>query len=130
VNVGNPPVGELLLRADELEWEAKSLPGLSHKLLWRNEETGASIALVRFEQGAGVPEPHEHASNQFMFCLEGAYEYTATGLLLTPGTFYCNAKGNVHGPTLAREESVLLEIYDGPHYPQRPSWYSRDEDAR
>jgi 2,4'-dihydroxyacetophenone dioxygenase len=24
----------------------------------------------------------------------------------------------------------VLEIYDGPHYPQRPSWYANDEDAR
>jgi 2,4'-dihydroxyacetophenone dioxygenase len=24
----------------------------------------------------------------------------------------------------------VVEIYDGPHYPQRPSWYANDEDAR
>jgi 2,4'-dihydroxyacetophenone dioxygenase len=49
---------------------------------------------------------------------------------LTPGSFYWNPKGNVHGPTLAHEETIVLEIYDGPHYPERPSWYSDDEDAR
>jgi quercetin dioxygenase-like cupin family protein len=121
---------ELLIAAEELEWREKSLPGLSEKRLWSDAETEASIALVRFEQGAGIPERHEHASNQFMFCLAGEYEYVDSGLVLRPGSFYWNPKGNPHGPTVAREESILLEIYDGPHYPQRPSWYSRDEDAR
>jgi quercetin dioxygenase-like cupin family protein len=131
MSTGQPPgVHELLIASDELPWWPKSLPGLSEKMLWRNEETGASIALVCCENGAGIPEPHRHASNQFMFCLSGAYEYTATGLLLTPGSFYWNPKGQVHGPTIAREESVLLEIYDGPHYPEKPPWYTDERDAR
>jgi quercetin dioxygenase-like cupin family protein len=121
---------EILLQTDELHWQAKSLAGLSHKMLWRNEETEASIALVRFEQGSGIPSPHMHASNQFMFCLSGRYVYTLTGTTLTPGSFYFNPKGSTHGPTLAEEESVLLEIYDGPHYPERPPFYDNDEDAR
>ena len=25
---------------------------------------------------------------------------------------------------------AVVEIFDGPHYPQRPSWYDNDEDAR
>jgi len=121
---------EILLRTDELAWQAKSLAGLSHKMLWRNEETEASIALVRFEKGSGIPSPHVHASNQFMYCLSGRYVYTSTGTTLTPGSFYFNPKGSTHGPTVAEEESVLLEIYDGPHYPERPPFYDNDEDAR
>jgi 2,4'-dihydroxyacetophenone dioxygenase len=120
---------EILLQTDELQWQAKSLAGLSHKMLWRNEETEASIALVRFEQGSGIPSPHLHASNQFMFCLSGRYVYTKTGTTLTPGSFYFNPKGSTHGPTVAEEDSVLLEIYDGPHYPERPPFYDNDEDA-
>lgn len=121
---------ELLLHADELPWRAKSLPGLSQKMLWRDEDTGASIALVRFERGAGIPSVHAHASNQFMFCLSGRYVYTGTGKVLTPGTFYWNPKGHEYGPTLAEEDSVLLEIYDGPHYTTTPSFYTDDADAR
>ena len=84
----------------------------------------------RIERGFGIPEPHLHASNQFMFCLSGRYEYTATGRVLTGGSFYWNPKGNVHGPTMAHEETVFIEIYDGPHYPQKPSWYADEQDAR
>lgn len=124
------PQEELLLDTAALPWQEKSLPGLAQKMLWRNEQTGASIALVRFRKGTRVPERHVHASNQFMYCLSGAYEYIETGLLLRPEAFYWNPKGNPHGPTLAREESVLLEVYDGPHYPVKPSFYTREEDAR
>ena len=50
-------------------------------MLWRNEETGASIAMIKFDKGAGIPAPHYHASNQFMICLKGRYEYTKTGVI-------------------------------------------------
>jgi quercetin dioxygenase-like cupin family protein len=121
---------EILLQTDELDWADKTLAGLSHKALWRNEETEASISLVRFRKGAGIPLRHSHASNQFMFCLSGRYTYLPTGLTLTPGSFYWNPKGSLHGPTLAEEKSVLLEIYDGPHYPTQPEWYTDPADAR
>lgn len=121
---------EVLLDTESLAWEAKSLAGLAHKMLWRDERTGASIALVRFAKGSGIPESHAHASNQFMYCLRGRYRYVPSGLTLTEGDFYWNPKGCVHGPTIAEEDSILLEFYDGPHYPVRPAWYDNDEDAR
>ena len=121
---------EVLIQTADLEWVDKSLAGLSHKALWRNEENGASIALVKFEKGSGIPDSHAHASNQFMYCLSGRYRYIPTGTTLTPGSFYWNPKGSVHGPTIAEETTILVEVYDGPHYPQRPSWYDNDEDAQ
>jgi hypothetical protein len=36
----------------------------------------------------------------------------------------------VHGPTIAHEDTVVMEIYDGPHYPERPPFYDNDDDAR
>ena len=128
--VGAPSLGEILVQSSTMPWRAKSLAGIHEKMLWRDESTGASVALIKFDKGASIPEPHLHASNQMMFCLQGHYEYTRTGVTLVPGSFYCNPKGNVHGPTIAHEETVVVEIYDGPHYPQRPSWYDNDEDAK
>lgn len=121
---------EALVDTDKIDWVDKSLEGLSHKMLWRNPETEASIALIKFEKGSGIPGAHKHASNQMMFCLKGKYRYVPTGTTLTPGAFYLNPQGVVHGPTVADETSVFLEIYDGPHYPQKPDWYESDEDAR
>lgn len=121
---------EILLDTEDLAWVDKTLAGLSHRMLWRDDTTEASIALIRFQRGAGIPQPHSHAANQFMFCLRGRYTYLPTGLTLTPGSFYWNPKGCRHGPTRAEEESVLLEIYDGPHYPTQPQWYTDPADAR
>jgi 2,4'-dihydroxyacetophenone dioxygenase len=127
---GMPSLDEVLIQSRDLPWREKSLKGVSEKMLWRDEATGASIALIRFAKGCGIPQPHLHAANQFMYCLEGRYEYTSTGVVLTPGCFYWNPKGNVHGPAIAHEDTVVVEMYDGPHYPQRPPWYDNDEDAR
>jgi 2,4'-dihydroxyacetophenone dioxygenase len=127
---GAPSLVEILIHTTEVPWRAKSLKGVHEKMLWRDEATGASIALIRFDKGASIPTPHLHASNQFMYCLSGHYEYTTTGVTLRAGSFYCNPKGNVHGPTIAHEETIVVEMYDGPHYPERPSWYTNDEDAR
>ncbi len=127
---GAPSLGEILVQSNDMEWRAKSLAGVHEKMLWRDEETGASVALIKFEKGTSIPTPHLHASNQMMFCLSGHYEYVPTGVTLRPGSFYCNTKGNVHGPTIAHEDTVVVEIYDGPHYPVRPDWYDNDEDAR
>lgn len=126
---GAPHLLEILIQTRDVQWRAKSLAGLHEKMLWRDETTGASISLNRYEKGAGIPKAHMHSSNQFMFCLEGRYEYLNSKVVLTPGCFYCNPKGNVHGPTVAHDESVLLEIYDGPHYPQMPDWYTDKNDA-
>ena len=115
---------ELLIKElDPKKWT--DIPaGFRIYTLWENPETGASIALFQIPKGIGVPTRHVHASNQFMYCLKGTYEYTSTGIVLTPGTFYMNPKGHPHGPTMAHEDSLLLEMYDGPHYFETPPYHT------
>jgi quercetin dioxygenase-like cupin family protein len=126
---GAPSLAEVLIQSKDMPWREKSLKGVSEKMFWRDEKTGASIAMIRFAKGCGIPAPHLHAANQFMICLEGKYEYTATKTVLTPGCFYWNPKGNVHGPAIAHEDTVVIEIYDGPHYPVKPDFYTDEKDA-
>lgn len=124
-----PDIGEVLLDTDTIDWRPKSLEGLYEKMLWRDPDSGASMALIKFEKGVGIPSPHAHASNQFMFVLSGKYTYTASNLTLVTGSFYWNPKGQVHGPTIAEEETIFFELYDGPHYPKQPDWYSDEQDS-
>ncbi len=88
-----PSLAEILIKTDSVPWRAKSLKGIHEKMLWRNEETGASIALIKFEKGAGIPQPHYHSSNQFMFCLSGRYEYTATNTRADRGIVLLQPEG-------------------------------------
>jgi quercetin dioxygenase-like cupin family protein len=124
-----PAFEEILVQTASLPWREKSLKGVHEKLLFRDAETGASVCLIKFDKGAGIPSPHSHASNQSMYCLSGKYEYTSTGVTLVAGSFYCNPKGNVHGPTFAHEDTIVVEVYDGPHYPVKPDWYTDERDA-
>ena len=112
-----------------MPWREKSLKGISEKMLWRNEETGASIAHDQVRQGRGHPAAASAFVEPVHDLPAGRYEYTSTGVMLTAGSFYCNPKGNVHGPAIAHEETVVIEVYDGPHYPEKPSWYADERDA-
>lgn len=111
-------------KLDPAQWIEFPDYGFRQYFLWKHPTTGASIALLEYEKGGCIPIKHVHASNQFMYCLEGDYEYTDVKLRLRPGSFYMNPKGNAHGPTIAHERSVLIEIYDGPHYDEKPAFHS------
>lgn len=120
---------EILIHNTELredEWINFPEYGFRQYFLYKNPDTGASIALLEYEQGGCIPTKHTHASNQFMYCLEGDYEYTDTGLRLTAGSFYMNPKDHPHGPTLAHAPSRLVEIYDGPHYYTTPQFHTEE----
>ena len=69
---------------------------------------------------------------QMRNCASGKVELPGSRLRVPPndGSFYCNPKGNVHGPAIAHEDTVVIEVYDGPHYPEKPSWYADERDAR
>lgn len=118
---------EVLIHAADLkdeDWIDYPEYGFRQYFLFKNGDTGASIALLEYHKGGTIPTKHTHASNQFMYCLEGDYEYTDTGMRLRPGSFYMNPKDHPHGPTLAHERSVLIEIYDGPHYYEKPEYHT------
>ena len=98
--------------------------GFRQYFLFKNEATGASVAILEYQPGGKIPVKHSHASNQFMYCLEGEYEYVDSKLTLTPGMFYTNPKDHPHGPTIAHKFSRLIEIYDGPHYYEKPVFHT------
>ena len=109
---------------DPAQWIDFPEYGFRQYFLWKNPDTGASIALLDYQKGGRIPVKHSHASNQFMYCLEGDYEYTDSRLRLKPGSFYMNPKDHPHGPTTAHERSLLIEVYDGPHYYEKPVFHT------
>jgi 2,4'-dihydroxyacetophenone dioxygenase len=125
------PLGEVVVRKQDLDpakWLRFPEHGFSGYTLWVHPETGASVTLLEVEAGRGNPDRHTHASNQFMYCIEGEYEYLSSGITLRPGDFYMNPKDHPHGPTRAHKKSLLLEVYDGPHYYEdgKPRYHRSD----
>ena len=111
-------------RLDPAGWIDFPEYGFRQYFLFKNPDTQASIAVLEFKQGGRIPVKHAHASNQFMYCVSGDYEYVDSGLRLKAGAFYSNPKDHPHGPTVAHEASVLIEIYDGPHYYDKPVFHT------
>jgi len=65
---------ELLIRKEDLDpakWIDYPEYGFRQYFLWKNPATSASIALLEYQKGGRIPVKHSHASNQFMYCLEG-----------------------------------------------------------
>ena len=86
---------EIVVDPDKKEWETISISGIKIKYLHKDEKPGVSIALLQFDQGAGMPDPHLHASNQFMYVLKGRFSYP--GIEVKEGMMYINPKDHVHG---------------------------------
>ena len=113
-------------RPDDKGWvTVPKSGGMRVYTYWEDKRTGASISLLDVPKGAEIPIRHRHASNQFMYCIEGRYRYLDPGLTLEKGAFYMNPKGHPHGPTVALSRCLLLEIYDGPHYFELPSFHTK-----
>jgi len=68
-------IKETVIDPEKLEWQRSPVPGVRFKLLFKKEETGASITLTHFPKGAGVSNPHLHPANQFMYVLKGKLSY-------------------------------------------------------
>ena len=72
-----------------------------------------SIALIKFD---GREHPGAAFARLNGSCSAWKADQYARTKVVLGGSFYCNPKGNVNGPTIAHEETVVVEIYDGPHY--------------
>ena len=46
---------EIVVDPEKIEWEDIKLSGTKVKYLHKDEHTGASVALVHFEKGFGMP---------------------------------------------------------------------------
>ena len=53
---GTPKLEEILIASESMPWREKSLKGLSEKMLWRDDATGASIARRGMDPPARLPQ--------------------------------------------------------------------------
>jgi quercetin dioxygenase-like cupin family protein len=65
-----PELSESVVASAGTEWKAGRIPGISVKVLRRDEATGQSSSLVRFDPGAKFPA-HDHPAGEEVYVLQG-----------------------------------------------------------
>ncbi len=113
----------LIVDAKGIEWEDPPrgyyLTDVKQKVLWRDEETGAMMALLKFPVGV-ADEIHSHPeANQLIYCLTGEIE--SPDGIRTPmdGVFTHTPKGEKHGASKCTKEAIILFYWDGPQRIER-----------
>ena len=92
--VNNPPeLRSLYVDPSEMEWCASEFPGIQHKVLWSDPESGRSTILFKLEPGAVVPL-HEHADIEQTWVISGTFEDHEGKAL--PGHYIWRPAGNRH----------------------------------
>ena len=90
----NPPeLSSRYIDPDEMEWSTSDFPGIRHKVLWSDPESGRSTILFNLEPGAVVPA-HEHTDVEQTWVISGSFE-DAEGRAL-PGHYIWRPAGNRH----------------------------------
>ena len=91
---GNPPeLRSVYVDPDEMEWCVSDFPGIRHKVLWSDPDSGRSTILFKLDPGAVVPQ-HEHTDVEQTWVISGSFE-DAEGKAL-PGHYIWRPAGNRH----------------------------------
>ena len=105
------------VNSKEKEWENPPrgyyLTDVKQKVLWVDEETGATMALVKFPVGV-ADEVHRHSeANQLVYGLTGEVEMPDGDRMSLEGVFTYTPKGENRGATKFTKKSILLFYWDG-----------------
>jgi len=117
---GNPFALMTGKRLENIPWEDGPegfyITDVKQKVLWRNEETGATMILLKSPADDRPADPlhfHPHA-NQWSFGLEGeGIEQDGEWWAFKGSTGYI-PKGRPHGGAVIVKESLALVFWDGP----------------
>jgi len=78
---------------EKLDWEPTGFPGVTVKVLWRDEESEAYTGLFRMAPGARLPR-HRHTAVEQTYVLEGSL-VDEEGICKA-GNFVWRLPGSVH----------------------------------
>lgn len=112
------------LKFNDIEWEDTPrgyyLSDVKQKVLWKDENTDATLALVKFPEGI-ADKIHSHPeANQITIGLSGEVEMPPNDVLMKvePNMVVTMPKGEKHGATNITQETIVLFFWDGPPKPE------------
>ncbi len=108
---GEQASGSVYVDTRALRWEPTKFPGITCKILWQDEGSGAYTALFRFDPGAKLPR-HRHVDLEQSFVLEGSLvDEDGT---CTAGNFVWRRPGSVHS-AWSPEGCLVLAMFQKPN---------------
>ncbi len=101
-----------------IEWEDPPrgyyLTDVKQKVIWRDNETGAMMALLKFPMGV-ADRIHSHPdANQLLYCIKGEVKSPQGVKTTMDGVSTYTPKGEKHGASNCSKETILLLYWDGP----------------
>ena len=100
------------VRGDDLGWVQTDRDGNAFmKVLWTSAQSGGWAVLLRWKKGFKVPA-HKHLGAIHAYIIRGRLKLRDT--VLEAGDYLYEANGMIHQETEALEETLHLNIADGP----------------
>lgn len=87
---------QIKISQGQIDWTALDIPGVSMKVLFKDEASGAMTVITRMEAGAEIPAHFHTQADETVFVLEG--EFIEDGERHGPGWFFVGKAGTPHGP--------------------------------
>jgi anti-sigma factor ChrR (cupin superfamily) len=114
---------QITVRESELPWADLGMPGVSMKVLHKDEATGAMAVLTRIEARAGIPAHWHSKADETVFVLDG--DFVEAGGSYGPGSYFVGKAHTRHGPhstvrgcTVLTHFSAELDFQTGPLPPE------------
>jgi quercetin dioxygenase-like cupin family protein len=116
-------VYQITVRESELPWADPGMPGVSMKVLHKDEAIGAMAVLTRNEAGASIPAHWHSKADETVFVLDG--DFVVGGVNYGPGSYFVRKARTTHGPhstvrgcTVPTRFSAELDFPTGPVPPE------------
>lgn len=87
---------DLKQQPDAGDWQDLAVPGVTMRVLRRDEATGAMTVLTRIAPGASIPAHSHTKADESVFVVEG--DFIEDGEEYGPGSFFFGRAGTPHGP--------------------------------
>jgi quercetin dioxygenase-like cupin family protein len=99
----------LKLQADTLEWSPLDFPGVSMRVLYADQDTGATTVLTRMAPGAVIPAHLHTTADETVYVLEG--DFVEDGQSHGPASFFAGKAGVPHGPHRTVDGCTVLTAF-------------------
>jgi quercetin dioxygenase-like cupin family protein len=80
----------------DIEWTPLEMPGVSMKVLYKDEATGAMAVLTRMDAGATIPAHFHTKADETVYVLAG--DFVEDGESHGAGAYFVGKAGVPHGP--------------------------------